>query len=276
MKSSIIDSIKSLPPLSKTITDINRIYADEEAGINELAKAIEPDPMIVANLLKSANSPLYGFGREIHSVVQAVSLFGMSMTRSIALGNSVRKLLNVDMKPYGITSDKFAEISSMQATLMMKWYSKIDKQKADKLYLGAFLQETGKILISSDVIQEDEDTSFASEIELTNNIAQVEKSYVEVTSSEVTAEVFSHWGFDKEFSEMIHFADNPAAAPEELREFSTALHIVKTIIPMNKPLSEQSINFGLRKARDAGYNHELLEDAIDSMLDTLEATEDSK
>jgi len=271
MKSSIIDSIKALPPLSKTITEINRIYADEEAGINELAKAIEPDPMIVANLLKSANSPLYGFGKEIHSVVQAVSLFGMSMTRSIALGNSVRKLLNVDMKPYGITSDKFAEISSMQATLMMKWYSKIDRQKAEKLYLAAFLQETGKILISSDVIQEDEDVSFASEIELTNNIAQVEKSYVEVSTSAVTAEVFAHWGFDKEFVEMIRYADAPNEAPDEVREYSVALHIVKTIIPMNKPFAEQSINFGLRKARDAGYDYELLEDVVDAMLDTIEA-----
>ena len=270
MKSSIIDSIKSLPPLSKTIVEINRIYADEESGVAELAKAIEPDPMIVANLLKSANSPLYGFGREIHSVVQAVSLFGMSMTRSIALGNSVRKLLNVDMKPYGITSDRFAEVSSMQATLMMKWYSKIDRTKADKLYLAAFLQETGKILISSDVIQEDEGVSFASELELTNDIASVEKAYVQVSSSEVTAEVFSHWGFDAEFVEMIRFADNPTAASAEVKEFAMALHIVKTIVPMNKPFSDQSINFGLRKARDAGYNHEILEDVIDGMLDAIE------
>jgi len=271
MKHSIVDSIKSLPPLSKTVVEVNRIYADEKAGVNELAKAVESDPMIIANLLKNANSPLYGFGNEIHSALQAVSLFGMNMTRSIVLGNSVRKLLNVDMKPYGVTSEEFAEISSAQAALMMKWYLKIDTHKADKLYLAAFLQETGKILISSDVIQEDEGTSFASEIELTSNIAAVEKSYVEVTSSEVTAEVFSHWGFDKEFVEMIRYADNPAAAPEEIKEFATALHIVKTIVPMNKPFAEQSINFGLRKARDAGYNYELLEDVIDAMLDALDA-----
>jgi len=206
MKSSIIDSIKSLPPLSKTIIDINKVYADPEAGISDLAKVIEHDPMIIANLLKAANSPLYGFGREIRNAAQAVSLFGMSMTRSIALGNSVRKLLNVDMQPYRITSDKFAEISSLQATLMLKWYKQIDKQKADKLYLATFLQETGKILIASDVIQEDEATSFASEVEMSNNLAMLEKSYVDVTSSEVTALVFKHWGFDNEFIEMIKYA----------------------------------------------------------------------
>ena len=271
MKSSIIESIKSLPPLSKTITDINRVYADKEAGIGELAKVIEPDPMIVANLLKAANSPLYGFGKDIRNVSQAVSLFGMGMTRSIALGNAVRKLLNVDMQPYGITSDKFAKISSLQATLMLKWYNKVDKQKAEKLYLAAFLQETGKILISSDVIQEDEDTSFKSEVEQSNNLAQVEKTYVDVTSAEVTAKVFEHWGFDNEFVEMIKYADNPTSAPTQVREYATALHIVKTVLPINKPFADPSINFALRKARDAGYNHEILEDAIDEMLDIMEA-----
>ena len=269
MNSSIIDSIKSLPPLSKTIMDINRVYADEEAGIGDLAKVIENDPMIVANLLKAANSPLYSFGKEINNVSQAVSLFGMSMTRSIALGNAVRKLLNVDLQPYNITSDKFAEISSLQAALMSSWYKKVDKQKAEKLHLAAFLQETGKILISNNIIQDNETTSFSSEIEMSNNLAMVEKSYVGVTSAEVTALVFKHWGFDSEFIEMIRYADNPSAAPEEVKEYSMALNIIKTIVPLNKPLSEVAINFGLKKAHDAGYNHELLEDSVDDILDTL-------
>ena len=270
MKSSIIDSIKSLPPLSKTIAEINAVFANKEAGVGDLAKVIEKDPMIVANLLKAANSPLYGFGKEIRNAAQAVSLFGMSMTRSIAVGNSVRKLLNVDMQPYNITSERFADLSSLQAVLMHKWYQKIDPKKADKLYLAAFLQETGKILIANSVIQEDEAISFASEIENSNNIAQVEKAYADVTSAEVTAKVFEHWGFDNEFIEMIKYADNPEAAPDALKEYSMALHIVKTIIPVNKPLSEQMINFGLKKANDAGYDHEILEDAVDSMLDIIE------
>ncbi|MDT8339751.1 MAG: HDOD domain-containing protein, partial [Sulfurimonas sp.] len=98
MKSSIIDSIKSLPPLSTTIIEINKIYADENSTIKDMAKVIEHDPMIIANILKIANSPLYGFGKEIKNAAQAVSLFGMNMTRSIAVGNSIKKLLNVDMQ----------------------------------------------------------------------------------------------------------------------------------------------------------------------------------
>ena len=270
MKSSIIDSIKTLPPLSKTIGEINRIYADESASISDMAKVIEADPMIIANLLKAASSPLYGFSREIKNAGQAVSLFGMSMTRSIALGNSVRKLLSVDMQPYGVTPERFAEISSMQATLIFNWYKKIDKKKAETLYLAALLQETGKILIASDIIQEDETISFKSEVEVSNNLAEVERSYVDVSTSEVTSLVFKHWGFDEAMINMIQYGDNPNSAPDEVKEYSIALNIVKTIIPINKPLSEQSINFGLKRASDAGYDHEVLEDSVDDVLDTLE------
>ncbi|MEA1921008.1 MAG: HDOD domain-containing protein [Campylobacterota bacterium] len=266
MKSSIVDSIKSLPPLPKTLLDVQRITNDMDASIHDLVKAIEPDPMIVANLLKAANSPLYFFGREIKNVSQAVSLFGMTMTRSIVMGNSVRKLLNVDMEPYGITSEKFAEISSKQASLMMKWYKKIDRAKADKLFLTSFLQETGKIIIASDVIQEDLLMQFKSEVEVATNIALVEKSYVDDTTAAITAAIFEHWKFDKEFVDMIKYSDNPSQAPDEVKEFSTALNIVKTIIPMNAPLSEHAINFGLQKAEQAGYDGMLLEECVNEFF----------
>jgi len=271
MKSSIINSIKSLPPLPKTVIDMQRICNDPESSIHDLVKTVEHDPMIVANLLKAANSPLYSFSREINSVSQAVSLFGMSMTRSIGLGNSVRKLLNVDMEPYGITSERFAEISSMQAALMHKWYSQIDRAKADKLFLAAFLQETGKIIIASDVIQEDLVTNFKSDIEIAIDISKVEQSYVQETTASVTAAVFTHWNFDRDFVEMIEHSDNPENAPEEIKEYATALNIVKTILPVNNPFGDHPLSQGLRKAEAAGYDMTKFQGAIDAILEKIRA-----
>ena len=269
MEHTIFESIKSLPPLSKTITEIQRIYADPESSISDLVKVIEDDPMIIANLLKAANSPLYSFQKDINNVAQAVSLFGMNMTRAIALGHSVRKLLNVDMEPYGTTSENFADISSKQASLIQNWYRKIDRAKADKLFLAALLQETGKILIASHIIQKDETTTFKSEIEMSYNIPAVEKSYVGETSATITAAIFEHWGFDADFVDMIRYSDDPLSAPLHVREFAIALNIVKTVVSINDPFSEISINIALKKASDAGYNHEILEDCIDDMMENI-------
>ncbi|MFA6144317.1 MAG: HDOD domain-containing protein [Sulfurimonas sp.] len=269
MKSSMINSIKSLPPLPKTVIDMQRICNDPNSSISDLVKTVEKDPMIVANLIKAANSPLYGLRREIVSVAQAVSLFGMSMTRSIGLGNSVRKLLNVDMEPYGISSDRFAEISSMQGSLAYRWYLQIDRAKADKLFLAAFLQETGKIVIASEIIQEDLTTNFKSEIDTALDISIVERSYAESTTAEVTAAIFTHWNFDHDFVQMIEYSDTPNQAPEELKEFSTVLHVIKNLIPINAPLSERSITQGLKIAEAAGLNIVALQNTINEFLDKL-------
>lgn len=271
MKSSIINSIKSLPPLPKTVIDMQRVCNDQNASISDLVKVVEHDPMIVANLLKAANSPLYSFRREILNVSQAVSLFGMSMTRSIGLGNSVRKLLNVDMEPYGISSDRFAEVSSMQAALMHEWYAKIDRSKADKLFLATFLQETGKILIASDVIQEDLATNFKADIDSAIDIASVERSYIQETTAGVTAAIFTHWNFDKEFIDMIQYSDTPTHAPEEIKEYAMALHIIKTIVPINNPFGEHGISYGLKKAEESGYDLVKLQAAINSILEKINA-----
>ena len=50
---------------------------------------------------------------------------------------------------------------------------------------------------------------------------------------------------------------------------SMALNIVKTIVPVNRPFSEQAINFGLKKAADAGYDTQILEETINNILDNL-------
>ncbi len=266
MNPSILERIKALPPLPKTLVEMQAICDRPDGSIAELAAVVEHDPMIVANLLKSANSPLYGFGKEISSVQQAVSLFGMSMTRSIALSASVRKLLKVDMAPYNVSPDNFADISSKQAQLITRWYKRIDPSKKDMLFLAALMQETGKIIIADEILQNDESETFKSEISATHNIAQVEHSFVEETTATVTAAIFKHWGFDEELVNMIFYSDNPTKAPSEVKEYALALHIVKTAIPVNNPLSEVSITFALKKAADAGFDHEVLEDEIDAIM----------
>ncbi len=266
MKDAIIENVKSLPPLEKTILDVQRVYNDSDSSIADMVKVVEHDPMIVTNLIKAANSPLYFLGKEIERVSVAVSLFGMSMTRSIVVSSSIRKLLKVDMKPYGITPDKFAEISNLQASLIMNWYKRIDKAKADKLYLAAFLQETGKILISNIIVLEHLEESFKSEITAALDIAMVEKSFVKASASEITAAIFEHWKFDQEFVDMICYVDDYQNAPQELKEYVTALNIVKTIVSVYEPLSQRAIDIGLKKAKNAGYDLDILEEEINKLI----------
>lgn len=267
MLENITERIKALPPLPKSFYEINAICNDENGTIVQLAKVIEKDPMLVANLLKVANSPLYSFRREIKSVLQAVSLFGMSTTRALTTDISIKKLLSVDIEPYGVSPEDFVKISATQSILMKEWYSKIDRNKLDTLFLAALLQETGKILIADEIVKNDEVMQFKSEIEVAINIAEVEKMYVETTTAKITAKIFEHWGFDEIMVEAINFSDDPSAAPEEIKEYSTALKIVKTAVPINSPLSERSINIALSLVQKNGYDNSVFMDSVEKIKD---------
>ena len=264
MVNDIADRIKALPPLPKSLGDINSICSNPNSGIGDLAKVIESDPMLVANLLKVANSPLYSFHKEIKSVLQAISLFGMSTTRSLVTSISVKKLLSVDMEPYGVSPEEFVNISALQSSLVTKWYKKVDASKIDDLFLAALLQETGKILIADEVVRNDEVYQFKSEIQTAYNISVVERMYVDATTAEVTSEIFQHWGFGDKMVKMIRFSDNYEGA-EELREYALVLKVLKTAVPINSPLSERSINMAVAILEKEGLDTRLFLDAVEEM-----------
>jgi HD-like signal output (HDOD) protein len=265
MKPTLLARIKSLPPLPKTIVEIDAVIKNPEGTINDITEIVKQDPMIVANILKAANSPLYGFGQEIKMIDQAVALFGMNMTRAIVLGTSIRKLLNVDMEPYGISPEDFAKVSEQQATLVTKWQFDADKETKELYHLAALLQETGKILLADEVIQSEQVNGFQEEISQTPNLAEVERKYAEVASSIVTAEIFEHWKLDKSMIEMIRYSDNITDAPTEYKKGAAVLNIVKTAIPLNTPLSDRNVNLALQKAKRVNMNPDTLKEAIDML-----------
>jgi HD-like signal output (HDOD) protein len=59
MKNLITSKIQNLPPLPKTVIEIERIRSSMDPDNEELITAIQSDPMIVANILKVCNSAMY-------------------------------------------------------------------------------------------------------------------------------------------------------------------------------------------------------------------------
>lgn len=269
MLENIVERIKALPPLPKSFHEINEVCTNPNGTIDQLAKVIEKDPMLVANLLKVANSPLYSFRREIKSVLQAVSLFGMSTTRSLTTDISIKKLLNVDIEPYGIVPEEFVHVCAMQSALMRDWYAKVDRTKLDTLFLASLLQETGKILIADEIVKNDETSQFKFEIQSSVNIAQVERMYVGTTTGEITSKIFEHWGFDEVMVKAIKFSDNYTVADEDIKPYSFALQVVKTAIPMNSPLSERSVTIALNMLEKTGMNQAPFAAAVEKIIETF-------
>jgi len=103
MNDDILKKIKQVPPLPESTMQIEAVYQDPNSSFNDMVKILEKDPLLTADILKAANSPLYGFSREINAINQAVGLFGMGTVRGFALASIVKKSFDLNLSPYGIS-----------------------------------------------------------------------------------------------------------------------------------------------------------------------------
>ena len=262
---SLQTRIKSLPPLPESIVRIQEICNNPQSSISDLTGVVEKDPMLTANLLKAANSPLYGFSREIKSVGQAISLFGMATVKGFALASAVRQTLKIDMTPYGITPDQFANGSQNKSALMLRWYPKVDRKRMDVLAPASFLDGVGKVIIAAELIKSGKSDAFKAELEGGKEPGDVENSFFETTAQMVSAAVFDHWRFEKELIEAIKASDIPQEASEEFQAYGYALKTIREAVTLDGVINNGTIAKAKTILSMAGLDEKPFNEAIDAI-----------
>ena len=265
MNESIFKSIKNLPPLDDTITKIQQICHDENANMSDLITVIKRDPMLTANILHSANSPLYGFSREISDVSQAVNLFGMATIRGFALYGAIKHSFKMDLSPYNINGTKFLDIVSAQSILTFDWYSKVNRSALNVLAPSSFLMEIGKIVVAKELIESKKTDEFKAKLANINTVeelSQLESQLVGSNSEEVTAKILEQWHFEEEIVQSIKYLSKTSEAPKEIKNYAIALNAVKTSINVLNKFKQEDIQRALNFVEKNGLDKEKLSLAL--------------
>ena len=265
--SHLVERISSLPPLPQTVVEIEKAYQDPHISSHQVAKIVEKDPMVVADLLKLLNSAFYGLRKEITSVEQAVSLLGLRSVKDLVINLSVRNMLRTNLDPYGLTSESFAKISQFQSMLAESWMRRINPKKVERIRLMALLQEIGKIVISDELLREDEGATFRAELDAGWDIREIERNYIDATTAEVSGAMLRHWEFDKLFADLIQWSDLPNQADGDGREDAWVLRIASEAVSVRQPLSEKNRKRALNLAIKAGLPEEELSDIMTDLAE---------
>lgn len=240
MTEDILKKIKQLPPLPESAMQIEAVYQDPDSTFNDMVKILEKDPLLTADILKAANSPLYGFSREINTINQAVGLFGMGTVRGFALASIVKKSFTLDLSPYGIDNDMFSNFSKKQHALTTAWCIKNENKLLGILSPAAFLVEIGKVLIAQQILTDKTQEKFKEALINLQNVEAAEREVAGVDTPEVSATIFEHWRFEAGLVETIRNCQNPEGAREEIKKAAQILQVVRTAVPINGVITEQS------------------------------------
>jgi len=266
MTEEILKKIKQLPPLPESAMQIEAVYRDPNSSFNDMAKILEKDPLLTADILKAANSPLYGFSREINAISQAVGLFGMGTVRGFALASIVKKSFSLDLSPYGITNEMFSDLSKKQNALVTSWCLRKENKYLGILSPAAFLVEIGKVIVAQQVIADKKEEEFRNALQELQDVEAAERAVVGVDTPEISATIFKLWKFEDNLVDVISHCQNPENAEEEDdKKPAKILHVVRVAVPINGKVTDESI----KAAKALIEKYELDMDSFDKAIENI-------
>lgn len=141
----ILQENKELLSLPQTLAEVLRVTKSENSSAQELASLLMRDPALTAKILRIANSPFYGVGREITTMTQAVVTLGLRTVTALTLSSSVYKL--VDGWNSTIDRPRFWRHSLEVAIGSRMIYEAQGINQGEEAFIGGLLHDIGILVL---------------------------------------------------------------------------------------------------------------------------------
>ncbi len=224
MIASIVEKVEKLPPVPNVVHELQDMFYMDSYNAADIESVLRKDPNLVANILKIANSPLYGFAREIVDIRQAIVLFGLEQIIEFALASYVDNLVSLDLNLYGIDSMQFMRMaqnkSKVASTLIQ------DKKARFILSNTAFLCDVSKVILAQ--YADESQIAFHVEHDIALNALDIiEQEYLGTDSIAVAALMFDAWNFGEAMIELLR------SFKERQNDMQEALYLTREVVSLD-------------------------------------------
>ncbi|MBL1278437.1 MAG: HDOD domain-containing protein [Ectothiorhodospiraceae bacterium] len=196
-----IERLTDLPAMPSLAQKIMQLNANPYAHAEDLAKLVEKDPSLTAQIVRYAQSPFYGYQGKVASVRQAISrVLGYDMVMNISLGVAATRPFKVPTEgPLGLHS--FWQHATYSAAITQTLCKIIPREKRPQpgtAYLAGLLHNFGFLLLGHLFPKEFSVLHNAVKAEPEVSILELEQRLVGVTHMEMGAWLMDAWNMPKE------------------------------------------------------------------------------
>ncbi|EOB0682306.1 cheVAW transcriptional regulator CheP [Campylobacter jejuni] len=262
MNELLLKSVEVLPPLPDTVSKLRKYVSEANSNIEtmKVAEIISSDPLMTAKLLQLANSPYYGFTREITTINQVITLLGVGNIINIVMADSIRDNFKIDVSPYGLNTQNFLKTCNEEAAFIANWLNDEDKKLSHLLVPCAMLLRLGIVIFSNFLIQNHKDKDFLAFLNKNENLALAENEFLGVDHISFLGFLLHRWNFDDVLIESICFVRTPHAAREKVKKSAYALAITDHLFAPHdgsSPFNAKAAVALLKEAKTQGINFDL-------------------
>ena len=138
----LIANLGDLPPLPQVAAQVLRLAADPDSTTEELQRVITTDQALTAQILKIANSAMFGMVREVRTLTQAIMTLGFSTIKSVVIASSAKNLYS--RGGTGLQERLLWEHALITALSARAYARSFRSPRIEEAFLGGLMHDIGK------------------------------------------------------------------------------------------------------------------------------------
>jgi HD-like signal output (HDOD) protein len=217
MNAHVIAAIKksaAVPTIPRVVTRFLEVTNDPNYSYDDIVKVLSTDAGTVSEILRLANSALFGLPGEVTSLRQALTLLGPKRTRSLVLGRCLVDQMN--KYPAGsICVTYFWRRSLVTAVLSSRLADVVAPEVREEAFLSGLLADIGVAILSNALGEQYEPIASQYCPNGTPSTEDWEHECVGVTHAEVSAMVLSDWGLPEPICKAVNLHMSSTVKPTD-------------------------------------------------------------
>jgi putative nucleotidyltransferase with HDIG domain len=270
-KQEILDKVQHVPSLPAVVIELRQYLNDPDVSFEKLARIIEYDPGLTANVLQLANSPYFSWSRRISSVKEAVIRLGVTRVYQMVLAMSVAPIISKQIRGYGMEANQLWEHSIAVAIGAEQLGATLAVSGAQDAFTVGLLHDVGKVVLGTFVEIDDEPIK---ELVALDGLAfnEAEKQVLGIDHAEVGKALLERWNLPEEVVNATAFHHTPDAYEGDTRLLDL-VHVVDVLcMKVGWGMGEDGLLYRLSEpaARRLGMRVEVGEEVICKVMQGLE------
>lgn len=251
-----------------------RLCRSETTSLNDIARVIQTDPALSAELLKYANAAFLATGIQVASIQKATVKLGMKTVVNLALGFSLLSH-NKQGQCRSFDYEKFWSMALFQAIAAKTIAGLCKEFDPEEIFICALLSRMGELALASLFTEQYADILAGNPSHLIRQT--MEKDEFQITSPELTLELFLNWGLPAHyalaagFHDDLDYAELGAGPTRKIAELLNLSHRIADICHSAQPTPEQlgAVEQTAKNFRVDGENFSSIFDSIISQWHDL-------
>lgn len=217
----IVAKTGDLPTLPHVATKVMRLVGDPETSAKDLQEAIITDQGMTGQILKIANSAMFGMKREVRTLTHAIMLLGFDTIRSIVVAAATKNMYT-NKSATGFKEKLIWENSIGSALIargIAEQFPNMDKEEA---FIGGLMHNIGKTILNAKMPEEYSNV-MATAYNEGLPIEVLERKDLGFDHAELGYCILKQWNLSDSLAHSVRHYLEPAKAPEEYRSLTAVV-----------------------------------------------------